>query len=96
MEHGFWNHWTALSTWIPIFTSAGGGVMLGLVTKYAGAVRKGFTLIFGLLLPGILQALVEPEVGVSSGQIAGGSLAAISLFLHSTYPPVAKKEIQQI
>ena len=33
--------WT-VRTWIPIVTNAAGGVLVGLVTKYAGSVRKGF------------------------------------------------------
>lgn len=96
MKYGFWNGWT-LKTFIPIFTNAGGGIVVGLVTKYAGSVRKGFALIFGMLLSGVLQELLQPDVGVSPGQVMGGLLAAISLFLHATYPPrpsatKAKKE----
>ena len=89
VEDGFWNNWTP-HTWIPVFTNATGGVLVGLVTKYAGSVRKGFALIFGMLLSGVMQALVEPDVGVSQGQIAGGILAATSLYMHATNPPVSK------
>ncbi|GAX11317.1 solute carrier family 35 (UDP-sugar transporter), member A1/2/3 [Fistulifera solaris] len=89
LEHGFWHNWT-LWTWIPIFTNAIGGVLVGLVTKYAGSVSKGFALIFGMLLSGMVQAMIEPDIGVSAGQVVGGLLAATSLYLHSTNPPKPK------
>jgi UDP-sugar transporter A1/2/3 len=89
LDNGFWHNWT-LWTWIPIVTNAMGGVLVGLVTKYAGSVRKGFALIFGMLLSGVVQALMEPDIGVSAGQVVGGVLAATSLYLHSTNHPKAK------
>jgi UDP-sugar transporter A1/2/3 len=88
-EHGFWNGWTT-STWIPIFTNSVGGIIVGLVTKYAGSVRKGFALIFGIFLSGVVQAALQPEVGVTKEQALGGVLAALSLWIHATNPPVPK------
>lgn len=87
---GFWNGWTA-TTWIPIFTNSVGGIVVGLVTKYAGSVRKGFALILGMFLSGVVQALITDE-GVSVEQGVGGFLAAVSLWLHSTHPHVAKEK----
>lgn len=81
-EQGFWNNWT-LQTWIPVIMNAAGGIIVGLVTKHAGSVRKGFALIFGLLLSGLFQARGN---GISSEQIIGGMLAAVSLWLHSSFP----------
>lgn len=101
---GFFDGWTR-KTFVPIVTNAAGGIIVGLVTKYAGAVKKGFALIFGLLLSGIVQAfmaekgggdgVVNGDGGGSSGsggrvtreQLVGGSLAALSLWMHSAYPP---------
>jgi len=93
VEHGFWKQWTWM-TWIPIVTGSVGGLLVGLVIKYAGAVHKGFALIFGMLLSGLLQSLMQPEVGISSGQVVGGLLAAVSIYLHSTYPPLKKRTKQ--
>ena len=59
-SEGFFQNWTP-QTLIPIFTNAAGGIVVGLVTKYAGAVKKGFALIFGLLLSGILQACMNTQ-----------------------------------
>ena len=64
---------------------------MGLVTKHAGSVRKGFALIFGILLSGVIQAIVQPDIRISNEQILGGLLAALSLYIHSTNPPTPKK-----
>jgi len=66
---GFFSGWTP-RTILPVLTNAAGGIVVGLVTKHAGAVRKGFALIFGL----------------SREQVVGGGLAALSLWMHSAYP----------
>lgn len=78
-QHGFFHLWTP-KTMIPILTNSFGGILVGLVTKHAGSVRKGFALIFGILLSGFLQA---GSHGISSAQILGGLLAATSLWMHS-------------
>ena len=97
-SNGFFQNWT-IPTLIPIITNAMGGIIVGLVTKYAGAVKKGFALIFGLLLSGILQAFIKqtemendevPSPRVSIEQIVGGILAAISLWMHSSFPSATK------
>jgi UDP-sugar transporter A1/2/3 len=87
-EHGFFSGWTS-TTWIPICTKAMSGVVVGLVTKHAGVVRKGFALIFGLLLSGIVQNMSKEEV-VTKEQIVGGILGAVSLWIHSSFPYVPK------
>lgn len=78
----FFSNWTP-QTFIPVVTNSIGGILVGLVTKHAGSVRKGFALIFGLLLSGIFQA---GGAGIRAHQIAGGLLAATSLWMHTTHP----------
>jgi solute carrier family 35 (UDP-sugar transporter), member A1/2/3 len=94
-REGFWKGWT-LPTFIPIVSNSAGGIVVGLVTKYAGSVQKGFALIFGILLSGLLQAGLQPDVGVSKEQILGGAIAALSLYLHargsSTTPQKTTKQ----
>jgi hypothetical protein len=82
---------------IPIATNSVGGIIVGLVTKHAGSVRKGFALIFGILLSGVVQAGLQPEQGITKEQIMGGVLAGVSLYLHATNPPstAAKKAVKQ-
>jgi len=88
-DKGFFADWSSL-TFIPILTNALGGIFVGLVTKYAGSVRKGFALIFGLLISGIIQAVTEPtedgSFAISKEEIIGGCLASISLWIHITNP----------
>merc|ERR1711862_23857 len=92
---GFWYGWTNY-TFIPIFTNASGGIVVGLVTKYAGSVRKGFALIFGIFLSGIVQEILQPEHGITKEQITGGLLAAISLYIHATNPPITTITVARI
>ena len=95
LEKGFWEGWTPL-TFIPIISNSVGGIIVGLVTKYAGSVRKGFALIFGILLSGIAQAIWQPETRIKPEQIVGGLLAGISLYLHGANPPKpATKTVKQ-
>lgn len=86
LVNGFWDGWT-IYTFIPIITNSAGGIIVGLVTKYAGSVRKGFALIFGIFLSGIIQAIMQSDKQISKEQILGGSIAAISLYLHAANPP---------
>jgi len=90
-KNGFFDQWT-VHTLIPIFTNAAGGIVVGLVTKYAGSVRKGFALIFGMLLSGVVQAALdeheEGRAAISTEEIIGGLLASMSLYLHATNPYV--------
>eukprot|EP00557_Chaetoceros_sp_GSL56_P011649 CAMPEP_0176478516 /NCGR_PEP_ID=MMETSP0200_2-20121128/1229_1 /TAXON_ID=947934 /ORGANISM="Chaetoceros sp., Strain GSL56" /LENGTH=241 /DNA_ID=CAMNT_0017874461 /DNA_START=612 /DNA_END=1333 /DNA_ORIENTATION=- len=88
-KNGFFDGWTS-KTIIPIITNATGGIIVGLVTKYAGTVKKGFALIFGLLISGLLQAFGEGNDNnnkykskISKEHVVGGILAAFSLWMHS-------------
>ena len=85
-REGWKLHWTK-QTWIPIAAHAVGGLLVGIVTKYAGSVQKGFALIFGVLLSGLFQKWLSHEP-VTRQQIVGGCLACISLWMHSSFPPL--------
>jgi UDP-sugar transporter A1/2/3 len=90
----FFSNWTP-QTFIPVVTNAIGGILVGLVTKHAGSVRKGFALIFGLLLSGIFQANGS---GIRSEQIVGGLMAAVSLWMHTVHPytaPPSSKSVKK-
>eukprot|EP00588_Corethron_pennatum_P001162 CAMPEP_0194291854 /NCGR_PEP_ID=MMETSP0169-20130528/44362_1 /TAXON_ID=218684 /ORGANISM="Corethron pennatum, Strain L29A3" /LENGTH=219 /DNA_ID=CAMNT_0039039863 /DNA_START=19 /DNA_END=678 /DNA_ORIENTATION=+ len=81
---GFFHDWTP---WValPITVNAAGGVLVGLVTKHAGSVRKGFSLIGGLFLTGVIQAVLERK-NLTREQYVGSVLAMISMYLHLMYP----------
>jgi hypothetical protein len=57
------------------------------VHKYAGSVAKGFALLFGLVLSGGLQLLLQNE-DLQSHQILGTLLIMLSTHLHFTHPPM--------
>ena len=84
---GFLYEWRK-TTWIPILSHAFGGLLVGIVTKYAGSVRKGFALIGGVMLSGLFQTLWHHE-RVKPRQVIGGLLACVSLWMHASFPPDA-------
>jgi len=83
LDQTLFDHWT-FKTFIPILTNALGGILVGLVNKYAGSVRKGFSLICGLCISGFFSK------GVSYEKVIGASLAACSLLIHSSFPIIEK------
>ncbi|CAI5942869.1 unnamed protein product, partial [Closterium sp. NIES-65] len=58
LQLGFFHAWTPL-TIIPALSNAIGGILVGLVTKYAGGVKKGFTVIAGLVVTAIVQYALD-------------------------------------
>jgi UDP-sugar transporter A1/2/3 len=96
-QNGFFQNWT-WGTIIPIFTNSVGGIVVGLVTKHAGSVQKGFALVFGICLSGIMQALISTDDGsrITQEQVIGGSLAAVSLLMHCMNPYVPIKRVSGV
>ncbi len=69
---------------LPIVSNAAGGIIVGLVTKYAGSVRKGFALILGIVLTGVIHAVGEGK-SLQMNQMVGGGLVIVSMYLHGSY-----------
>jgi UDP-sugar transporter A1/2/3 len=86
-EGGIFKHWTPFSM-IPITVRALGGILTALVHKYAGATRKGFALILGLVMTGVMQSVIERE-RLSSDEMMAMFLVIVSSYLHLAYPPMA-------
>ena len=87
-KDGVFQGWT-WKTCIPPVTNALGGILVGLVTKYQGAVLKGFSSIFGIFISGVLQQLflARKGEGVTVEQFCGGLIGSFSMWLHVTHPP---------
>ena len=101
-QHGYFHGWT-IYTLIPICTNSAGGILVGLVIKYAGNVQKGFALIFGIAFTGIVQSsssyyhhqhrhdsdemMIMPQ-GLPKESIIGTVLAVVSLWIHTVNPYV--------
>lgn len=86
-EGGIFKHWTPMSI-IPVVVRALGGVLTALVHKYAGATRKGYALIAGLIMTGLTQAVIEGE-RLSLDEILAVAFVILSSYLHLNYPPIA-------
>ena len=87
-EGGLFKHWTPLSI-IPITIRALGGVLTALVHKHAGATRKGFALILGLILTGVTQSWIEGEK-LSGDELMAMFLVILSSYLHLSFPPMVR------
>lgn len=84
--------WTyGLTMWsiIPMFLQCLGGIIIGQVTKYAGGVMKGFSIIGGIVLTAVLRSLVDAS-SLTSLQLLSVPLVSLSLVLHAYFPPLTK------
>jgi UDP-sugar transporter A1/2/3 len=43
------------ASWLPIVTNSLGGILVGQVTKHMGGVSKGFSIVGGLVVCGVVQ-----------------------------------------
>ena len=71
-------------TFIPIFTSAIGGICVGLVTKNLGSVAKGFAITLGLILTGVIESVTRGEM-LQTEQIVGLLLVGACTHAHTVY-----------
>lgn len=62
---------------LPISTQACGGILVGLVTKYSDAVKKGFALVAGIVLTTVSQAMLE-DTPLTSRHLLAAVLVAVS------------------
>ena len=85
-EGGVFKHWKPLSI-IPVAVRAFGGILTALVHKYAGATRKGYALIAGLIMTGLTQSIIEGE-RLSFDEILAVAFVILSSYLHLNYPPI--------
>ncbi|CAJ1386707.1 unnamed protein product [Effrenium voratum] len=86
---GLFHRWTLL-TFVPVLTQGWGGIVVGLIAKTSGSVRKGFAVMVGLILSCVLKWLVEGE-SLGWATLVAVPLVAASIYLHARYPPAAKQ-----
>ncbi|KAK4353905.1 hypothetical protein RND71_026099 [Anisodus tanguticus] len=89
-QHGFFYGWTAL-TLIPVILNAVGGILVGLVTSYAGGVRKGFVIVSALLVTALLQFMFDGKPP-SPYCLVALPLVMISISIHQKFPYRVKKK----
>eukprot|EP00931_Biecheleriopsis_adriatica_P060973 TRINITY_DN36637_c0_g1_i1.p1 TRINITY_DN36637_c0_g1~~TRINITY_DN36637_c0_g1_i1.p1 ORF type:complete len:322 (-),score=67.74 TRINITY_DN36637_c0_g1_i1:96-1061(-) len=84
-SEGLFDQWTP-RTFIPILTQGWGGIVVGLIAKTSGSVRKGFAVMVGLIFSCVLKCFVEGE-SLSLSTLVAVPLVAASIYLHAKYPP---------
>ncbi|XP_009802683.1 UDP-N-acetylglucosamine transporter ROCK1 [Nicotiana tabacum] len=89
-QHGFFYGWTAL-TLIPVILNAVGGILVGLVTSYAGGVRKGFIIVSALLVTALLQFIFDGKPP-SPYCLVALPLVMTSISIYQKYPYRVKKK----
>lgn len=89
-KHGFFYGWTPLAL-VPVMANALGGILVGLVTAYAGGVRKGFVIVSALLVTALLQFIFEGKPP-SLYCIVALPLVIISISIYQKYPYRTKKK----
>lgn len=66
---------------IPIFTNAAGGILVGIVTQRAGGVKKGMALICGICLTGFVEYLFGRK-DISFENFVAVLIVCVSIWLH--------------
>nr|CAD1825149.1 unnamed protein product [Ananas comosus var. bracteatus] len=89
-KYGFFHGWTVW-TLIPVVSNAVGGILVGLVTAYAGGVRKGFVIVSALLVTALLQFVFDGKPP-SLYCLAALPLVIISIFIYQKYPYIDRKK----
>ncbi|KAG5534227.1 hypothetical protein RHGRI_022379 [Rhododendron griersonianum] len=89
-QHGFFYGWTPL-TLIPVIVNAVGGILVGLVTSYAGGVRKGFVIVSALLVTALLQFMFDGKPP-SPYCLVAFPLVVTSISVYQKYPYRIKKK----
>ncbi|CAA2933841.1 CMP-sialic acid transporter 5 [Olea europaea subsp. europaea] len=89
-QYGFFYGWTPL-TWIPVILNAIGGILVGLVTTYAGGVRKGFVIVSALLVTALLQFIFDGKPP-SPYCLVALPMVITSISIYQKYPYKLKKK----
>ncbi|MFS7949357.1 putative nucleotide-sugar transporter [Helianthus anomalus] len=89
-QHGFFYGWTPLMM-IPVFINAVGGILVGLVTSYAGGIRKGFVMVSALLVTALLQFVFDGKPP-SLFCLLALPLVMTSISIYQKYPYRVKKK----
>jgi len=74
-----WTPWT----WIPVLTSALGGILVGVVTQRHGGVAKGIALVFGIMMTFALEASLLHSRPVQWTDVLAVAVVCASLSLHA-------------
>lgn len=74
---------------MPVLSQALGGIIVGLVTKRLGGISKGFAVVAGLAITGVLQSVLERQV-LNLELYVALLLVVASTWLHGRHEAKAK------
>eukprot|EP00730_Choanoeca_flexa_P018352 TRINITY_DN8915_c0_g1_i1.p2 TRINITY_DN8915_c0_g1~~TRINITY_DN8915_c0_g1_i1.p2 ORF type:complete len:333 (+),score=64.76 TRINITY_DN8915_c0_g1_i1:1679-2677(+) len=83
-KHGAF-HSFPLTTMLPIILQAFGGIIVGQVVKHAGGVRKGFSILAGILMTGLFDYAISGRP-LTSAKLLALPLVLVSTYVHMTRP----------
>lgn len=91
-SEGLFTRWRPL-TFVPVAVQGVSGILIGIITKVAGGVRKVIATICGLGLTCVLQQLVYGELPSLVVCIAV-PLVASGTYLHAQHPPKVRQVME--
>ena len=91
VPRAIFSSWTILA-WIPVLSAAIGGLLVGEITKRLGSIAKGFSVVCGLVLTGVLEASSRGESTPTTHVLALFVIVMCS-YLHTAYPPGVKTKV---
>ena len=75
---------------IPILANAAGGVLAGLVAKYAGSVARATAIVAGIVLTGFLEGLFVSASGLTWRLWLALVLVVFCTLVYTSFPYVEK------
>merc|ERR1712083_3296 len=88
-SEGLFAQWTPW-TFIPVLTQGLIGIVIGIITKIAGGVKKTLATCCGLVLSCVVQQVIQGEA-LPFRVLVAVPLAVGGVYLHATNPPTKKK-----
>jgi len=82
-----WTSWA----WIPALSGAIGGLLVGEITKRLGSIAKGFAVVCGLVLTGLVQSAMDGRRPPAL-HVVCLVVIVFATYLHSTNPPSKPKK----
>eukprot|EP00047_Mylnosiga_fluctuans_P009842 m.13381 g.13381 ORF g.13381 m.13381 type:complete len:309 (+) comp2820_c0_seq1:40-966(+) len=89
-ELGLLHAFTPLTAF-PIVVNGLGGIIVGLVTKYAGGDRKGFAILAGIVLTGVFEWLLYGQ-GLTPQLLVVAPVVVVATYVHITFPYVSAEK----
>ncbi|EER14068.1 nucleotide-sugar transporter, putative [Perkinsus marinus ATCC 50983] len=79
---------------LPIFTQAIGGIVVGQVTKHAGSVHKGFSIIGGIIITAILRSVLV-NAPLRTEVCMAMPVTLLATYMYAKYPPAQKLKLKE-